>query len=446
MSIDQLAARRIGQNSLLPSLELCIEDGAQDCGVGLSCAYRNTISWQTATSPLPMENNPQVVFERLFGDGATEQQRAARRDQARSLLDSVMDEVGSLQRTLPAKDRERMDRYLTDIREVERRIALAATQGALSVKLPNAPAGIPEDFDAHVKLLFRPAGTRMAGKRHARDDPHVREGDPATPFTAASGVREPFHNLSHHSNVPESLARLAQLNTYHVKTLAYLLQKLRTTPDGESNLLDNSLILYGSGMSNSNQHDHAPLPVVLAGGAAGKLQGGRHIQVAAHTPLSNLQVAMLQKLGLGEKSFGDSTGSRRVVKTSSWRTLARWLLCWRLPSWKPPAWRPPSWCPIACTALLLSAPPLVYAVAETPRIADAAEQADDALVRSLLKQHVPVNEPGRDGTPALHWVVRPAKPRAREGFDPRRRRCQRVNSLWPAAATPRHPERRCADD
>ncbi|HEY0340165.1 MAG TPA: DUF1552 domain-containing protein, partial [Steroidobacteraceae bacterium] len=237
VSIDQLAARRIGQNSLLPSLEMCIEDGAQDCGVGLSCAYRNTISWQTATSPLPMENNPQVVFERLFGDGATEQQRAARRDQARSLLDSVLDEVGSLQRTLPAKDRERMDRYLTDIREVERRIALAATQGAASVKLPNAPAGIPEDFDAHIKLLFdlqvlawQANVTRVTTIMFAKETSNA--------VYAASGVREPFHNLSHHSNVPESLDRLAQLNTYHVKTFAYLLQKLKSTPDGEGNLLD----------------------------------------------------------------------------------------------------------------------------------------------------------------------------------------------------------------
>jgi hypothetical protein len=308
VSVDQVAAKRIGQDAPLPSLELSIEDGSLSCGTGLSCAYRNTISWQTPTSPLPMENNPQVVFERLFGDGSTEQQRIERQLQARSLIDSILDQVQSLQKTLPATDRTRIDRYLTDMREVERRIELAGKQGATKLDVPVAPTGIPDDFDAHIKLMidlqvlaWQADLTRVTTLMFAKEVSNA--------VYPASGVREPFHNLSHHSNVPENIARLAQLNQYHAKTFAYLLEKLHASPDGEGNLLDHSLLLYGSGMSNSNQHDHAPLPIVLAGGAAGKLKGGRHIRVAAETPLSNLQLAMLHKLGLEEKSFGDSTGA-----------------------------------------------------------------------------------------------------------------------------------------
>jgi hypothetical protein len=307
ISIDQVVAKHIGQDAPLPSLELSIEDGSLSCGAGLSCAYRNTISWQTPTAPLPMENNPQVVFERLFGDGGTEQQRSERRMQARSLVDSVLDEAKSLQQTLPARDRSRMDRYLTDMREVERRIELAGKRGAASLDIPNAPQGIPDDFDTHVKLMidlqvlaWQADVTRVTTLMFAKEVSNA--------VYPASGIREPFHNLSHHSNVPDNIARLAQLNQYHAKTFAYMVEKLHGSPDGEGNLLDHSLLLYGSGMSNSNQHDHAPLPIVLVGGAAGRLKGGRHLRVAPNTPLSNLQVAMLHKIGIEEQSFGDSTG------------------------------------------------------------------------------------------------------------------------------------------
>jgi hypothetical protein len=307
ISLDQVVAKHIGQDAPLPSLELAIEDGSLSCGAGLSCAYRNTISWQSPKSPLPMENNPQVIFERLFGDGSTAQERAARREQARSLLDSIVADVASLQRTLPASDRARLDRYLTDVREVERRIALAARQVPTSLRLPDAPSGIPDDFDVHVKLMFdlqvlawQADVTRVTTLMFAKEVSNA--------VYAASGVREPFHNLSHHSNVPDNIARLAQLNQYHHRTFAYLLEKLQKTPDGEGSLLDHSLVLYGSGMSNSNQHDHDPLPIVVAGGAAGKVKGGRHIAVGPRTPLSNLQLAMLHRLGVPAESFGDSTG------------------------------------------------------------------------------------------------------------------------------------------
>ena len=311
ISVDQVAAKHLGQDAPLPSLELAIEDGGLSCGTGLSCAYRNTISWQSPTSPLPMENNPQVVFERLFGDGSTAEQRATRRAEARSLLDSIMGEVGSLQQQLPAADRTRLERYLHDVREVERRIAIAGQQIPSGLKLPNAPAGIPDDFDTHIKLMFdlqvlawQADVTRITTLMFAKEVSNA--------IYPASGIRDPFHNLSHHSNIAENIVRLTQLNQYHAKTFAYLVQKLRDTPDGEGSLLDHSLVMYGSGMSNSNQHDHAPLPIVLVGAAAGALKGGRHIQAARDTPLSNLQLAMLRKLGVQADSFGDSTGTVEI--------------------------------------------------------------------------------------------------------------------------------------
>jgi hypothetical protein len=307
ISMDQVAAKHISQDRPLPSLELSIEDGSLSCGTGLSCAYRNTISWQGPKSPLPMQNNPQVVFERLFGDGSTAEQRAARRLQAQSLLDSVTQEIASLERTLPGSDRERLDRYLHDVREVERRIQLAARQVPSNVKLPTAPTGIPDDFETHIKLMFdlqvlawQSDTTRVTTLMLAKEVSNA--------VYPASGIRDPFHNLSHHSNVPENIARLAQLNQYHARTVGYLLQKLRDTPDGDGSLLDHAVVLYGSGMSNSNQHDHEPLPILVAGGACGRLKGGRHIRVAPKTPLSNLLLTLLQKLGVPATSFGDSTG------------------------------------------------------------------------------------------------------------------------------------------
>jgi hypothetical protein len=307
ITADQVAAKHIGQDAPLPSLELSIEDGSLTCGTGLSCAYRNTIAWQAPKAPLPMENNPQVVFERLFGDGATEQERAARRTEARSLMDSVSTELTSLQRTLPASDRTRLDRYLTDLREVERRITLATQQVPSGVKLPPVPSGIPDDFETHIKLMFdlqvlawQADITRVTNLMFAKEVSNA--------VYPASGINEPFHNLSHHSNIPANIAKLAQLQQYHVRTFAALLQKLHDTPDGEGTLLDHSMVLYGSGMSNSNQHDHKPLPILLAGAACGRLQGGRHIKVDPSTPLSNLLLAMLHKLDVPATSFGDSTG------------------------------------------------------------------------------------------------------------------------------------------
>ena len=306
-TIDQIAAQRIGQDTPLPSIELSIEEVALSCGSGYACAYSNTISWKTPTTPLPMENNPQVVFEKLFGDGSNNADRLARKQQSRSLLDSVMDQVASLQRELPASDRTRLSEYLDDVREIERRIQKAENQIPADLKLPEAPVGVPESFDEHFKIMydlqvlaFRAEITRVATLMYARDTSGA--------VYPQSGVRDGFHVASHHSNNRANMDKFALINKYHVEMLAYFLDKLKSTPDGDGNLLDHSMILYGSSMSNGNQHDHDPLPVILAGGASGQLNGGRHMTYAPHTPMSNLLLSMLDKLGIQADKHGDSTG------------------------------------------------------------------------------------------------------------------------------------------
>jgi hypothetical protein len=307
VTIDQYAAQHMGQDTALPSLELTIEEATVSCGESLSCAYRDTIAWQGPTSPLPMQNNPQVVFERLFGDGSTDAERHARREQSVSLLDSVLGEASSLQRKLPPIDRRRVDQYLSDVREIERRIQKAAQEASTDLSLPDAPTGIPKDVEAHIKLMldlqvlaWQADITRITTFLVAKELSNA--------VYAKSGVRDAFHILSHHSNVRENQDRFAVLNRYHVSLLAYLLEKLKAIPDGDGTLLDHSLVLYGSAMSDGNQHNHGPLPIILAGGASGRLQGGRHLRNPKDTTMSNLLVAMLDKLGMPTEKFGDSTG------------------------------------------------------------------------------------------------------------------------------------------
>jgi hypothetical protein len=310
-TIDQIAAQQIGQDTPLPSLELSIEDVALSCGSGYACAYSNTISWKTPTTPLPMENNPQVVFEKLFGDGSTDAERRVRKQQSRSLLDSVMDQVAALRNDLPAADRTRLGEYLDDIREIERRIQKAEQQASLELKLPAAPVGVPESLDEHFKIMFdlqvlafRAEITRIATLMFARDT--------SLAVYPQSGIRDAFHVASHHSNARAQMDKFAVINRYHVQMLAYFLEKLKAAQDGDGSLLDHSLVLYGSSMSNGNQHDHDPLPIILAGGASGQLQGGRHMQYGAHTPMSNLLVSVMDKLGVHVESHGDSTGKLEI--------------------------------------------------------------------------------------------------------------------------------------
>ena len=311
-TVDQIAAQHVGQDTPLPSIELSLEPLNLSCGdAGFTCAYRNTLSWKSATLPLPMENNPQVVFERLFGDGSTDAQRQERRQQARSLLDSLKQQIPSLEKDLPAGDRRRLRDYLEEVREIERRVKQVDAQLSGDVDLPDTPVGIPVDFEAHLKLMFdlqvlayKADITRISTLMLARENSN-------TVYTA-TGVREGFHNASHHSNERKNMDQFAVINQYHVRMLTYFLERLRSTPDGDGTLLDHSMILYGSSLSDGNEHNFDPLPVVLAGGASGQLKGGRHLRYAAHTPMSNLLLSMLDKMGARVDAIGDSTGRLEI--------------------------------------------------------------------------------------------------------------------------------------
>jgi hypothetical protein len=298
-SADQLAAQHIGQETPLPSLELALETGS-------------SISYLTPQTPLPMETNPRVVFERLLGDGSTPEERAARQRQLSSLLDSVTGQVAALQRDLPGPDRERMDRYLTDVRELERRLSLAADSPLAELEVPEKPNGIPGDFEEHAMLMFDLLALAWAGDL-TRIATFMVSRELSNRLYPRSGVNEGFHNASHHSGIPANIERLAKLNEYHTRTtIAYFLHKLADTPDGDGTLLDHSIVVYGSGMANPNQHDHDPLPMLLAGGGSGRLEGGRHLHAAEGTPFANLLVTVLDKLDVPVASFGDSTGALEI--------------------------------------------------------------------------------------------------------------------------------------
>lgn len=310
-TIDQMAAEKIGQETPLPSLELAIEDYSGltgSCDVGFSCVYMNTISWRTPTTPMPMEINPRTVFDRLFGDGATAQERLERIAQQRSILDAVTGQIRRLEKGLGPNDRNRVAEYLDSIREIERRIALAEKQSQnAALEVPTAPSGIPDDHETHTKLMFdlmtlafQADITRIATFMMAREVSYR-----TFPML---GISEGFHPASHHQNNPERLENLTKINTYHVSLLAHFLQRLRSTPEGDGNLLDNSLVLYGSAMSNSNIHNHSPLPVLVAGGAAGQIKGNRHLMYPEDTPMANLLLSILHKAGVEKDAVGDSTG------------------------------------------------------------------------------------------------------------------------------------------
>lgn len=310
-TMDQVAAQHIGQDTPLPSLELTIEDVSLNCGGGLSCAYRNTLSWQNPTSPLPTQNNPQLVFEQLFGDGSTKAQRQARRQQSLSLLDSVLEQMTSLNKNLSNSDQQRLDSFVTDIREIERRISQAGTRFNDDIEIPSKPEGIPNDVEAHIKLMYDLQVLALQSEL-TRISTFLMARELSGTVYPGSGIRDSFHTLSHHSNNEENKARFAVLNRYHVSLLAYFLNKLKSIDDGDGSLLDHSMVLYGSGMSDGNSHDHDPLPIVLAGGASGRLEGNRHIKAPEKTEMSNLLLAMLAKLGVELDSFGDSTGKLTI--------------------------------------------------------------------------------------------------------------------------------------
>ncbi|HKE82654.1 MAG TPA: DUF1552 domain-containing protein [Vicinamibacterales bacterium] len=327
-TIDQLIAQRIGQDTLLPSLQLAVEDpnsSSSNCGEGYSCSYTNSISWielptpenekVQRTSPLPMELNPQTVFERLFGDGSTPELRAQRMKQSSSILDSVTTELAGLRKQLGATDVQTVNQYTDEIRTIERRIQMAA-KNSNSVPEIDLPPGIPEQFDEHIRLhwklvalAFKADITRVVTLLGARDLTSRVYQFPKSPLYPDGGSSVSFHGGSHHQDDPVQIRRYATLNRYHVSTMAYLAEELKGIPDGDKTLLDRSLIMYGTNMGNSNQHQHYDVPHILVGGANGQLKGNRHLKYERKsTPTGNLLVSVLNMYGVDKSKQGDSTG------------------------------------------------------------------------------------------------------------------------------------------
>jgi hypothetical protein len=327
-TIDQIIARKIGQETLLPSLQLSVEDpnsSSSNCGEGYSCSYTNSISWidvptppsepEPRTSPLPMELNPQVVFERLFGSGATPEMRAARMKQNQSILDSILGELAGLRKELGAADRLTVNQYTEEIREIERRIQLAAKASATVPEI-DLPPGVPEQFDEHIRLhfdiialAFRADITRVVTLLGARDLTARTYPFPKSNLFPNGGVSVGFHGGSHHQEDPVQIRRYADLNRYHVSTLAYFAEKLKSISDGDGTLLDHSLVMYGTNMGNSNQHQHYDVPHILVGGANGQLKGNRHVAYERKTmPTGNLLLNVMDMYGIHKDQQGDSTG------------------------------------------------------------------------------------------------------------------------------------------
>ncbi len=311
VSMDQVAAREAGRHTQLASLELALESGDDvgTCGGGYTCAYTNTICWRSDTTPLPMETNPRAVFERLLGDaaGTDPAARLARIEQNRSLLDAVSDKVARLRRDLGPGDRRRLGEYLEAVRDIERRIQKAEDQ--IDEPLPEIapPPGVPAAFEEHAKLMFdlqvlayqadltRVVSFMVSREYSGRTYPEI-------------GVPEAHHPTSHHQNDPDKLAKLARINTFHATLLAYFLDRLQSTPDGDGTLLDHVALVYGGGLSDGNRHSSENLPILVVGGGAGRLRGGRHVRCSDPTPMSNLHVSLLDLLGVPGERFGTSTG------------------------------------------------------------------------------------------------------------------------------------------
>ncbi len=311
-TVDQVIAQKIGQDTTFPSLEIATEDHASElgsCGGDIPCAYMNTISWRTPTTPNPMELNPRVLFERMFGgDGATAAQRAARLRDNLSILDGVTASANDLAKNLDARDKARMNDYLENLREIERRISKAEKQNTESAYgAPNAPVGIPDAFEEHANLLFDLWAIAFQGNI-TRVVSFMLARELSTRTYPQIGVPDGHHPVSHHQNDVQRMEMQAKINTYHMEMFANFLSKLKAMPDGDGNMLDHSMILYGSGMSNSNVHAHDGLPIIVVGGAAGKLKGDRHIKVKNDTPLTNLLVGMLDVAGIRTDHLGDSAG------------------------------------------------------------------------------------------------------------------------------------------
>ena len=311
VSMDQIAAKAFERETQLSSLQITADENSLlgSCDLGYSCAYSSTLSWLTPTLPLMAENNPRVLFERMFGssDSTDPRVRASRLQQDRSLLDSVSERVNQLQRQLGSADNRKISDYLASLRDVERRIHKAEEQSSKELPEVAQPAGIPADFDSHVRLLYdlqllayQADLTRVITFMYGREQT-------ARPYPQI-GIPEPHHPLTHHQQNPEKMDKCAKIQRYHIALFAQYLEKLRNTPDGDGSLLDHVIIQFGCGISNSDRHTHGPLPTFLVGGGAGTLKGGRHLIYPEHTPLTNLQLTLLNKLGVPAQQLGDSTG------------------------------------------------------------------------------------------------------------------------------------------
>jgi hypothetical protein len=311
ITVDQIAAQELGKDTRLRSLEMAMEQVflIGNCDNGYSCAYTNSISWRTPTDPNPMETNPRVIFERLFGDGGSTADRLAQVREDRSILDFVNNGIAGLQKKLSASDRTVVSDYLDSVREIERRIEVAERQtGESPLVLPERPVGVPEAYEDHAKLMFdllalafRADITRVFTFTLGKEQTNQ-------PYPQV-GVNDSHHAISHHQNDPVKLEKGYKINKYHVELLAYFLGKLKESPEGDGNLLDHSLVLHGGGISDADAHSHINLPLVLIGGSGGSVQGGRIVRYPLDTPMNNLHLALLHKVGVPLDKFGDSTGA-----------------------------------------------------------------------------------------------------------------------------------------
>jgi hypothetical protein len=319
-SLDQYYAQKFGQDTAIPSLQLCIEnvDQAGGCSYGYSCVYTDSISWAAPDEPLPMVRDPRTVFDMLFGVGATAQERAERRSEDRSILDWITQDMSRLRNTLGTADRARLNDYLEDIREIERRIQRVEAQNSSGEQreLPGAPVGVPDSFEEHIKLMFDLQAVAFASDI-TRVFAFKLGRDASNRVFAESGVTTGFHSASHHGDREDRVTAFARINRYHMSMMPYFLDKLRRTPDGDGTLLDNTLVIYGSPMGNSNVHNHKRCPLLLAGHAGGKLKGGLHIKAADGTPMANAMLTINQMLGLEMEKFGDSTAPMDLNQVQS---------------------------------------------------------------------------------------------------------------------------------
>jgi hypothetical protein len=314
-TIDQMIAREICRDAKLTSLEVAVDrnDVVGACDHGYACAYMNSMSWKTPTMPLPAETNPRFVFERLFGSGDTAEARVARSREDRSILDGITQEISHLRTKLGLRDGVKLSEYLDAIRDVEQRIAKSESSNS-DFAIPERPVGVPETFKEYAELMFdlqvlafQADITRVSSFMMARENVNRSYSE--------IGLPEAHHSMSHHGNNPEKMAVFSKLNTYHVETLAYFLTKLQAIADGDGTLLDHSIVLYGSGMSDGNTHNNLNVPVVVVGGRDLHMKGNRHLRYPKGTPLANLSLSLMEKFGVNVERFGDSTGELNLLSS-----------------------------------------------------------------------------------------------------------------------------------